>query len=201
MSKVIFEGWRVEDDSSHVRHRPGDGIHASSEEFVRMSPQSRFETEILYEKVQQHMDWYNNVPTPFISAYGDEGRAVQEAERRVRAGKRKVAILTIVVRESHGVTFRKMKKLFDDVFEEEVPDFVGNNAEHEAFLELLERLREVALQDAALLVDVWSEHPLFQYRVFRNIEFKTFAEDVRWTCTTHHTKTFATINLSQADGF
>ncbi|KAI0436702.1 hypothetical protein F4803DRAFT_208028 [Xylaria telfairii] len=131
MSEPCFQGWRIEDDDSHVKYWPGYGIRASSEESVRMNPRNRFETEALYEKVQQHIDWYNKVPTPFISVYNDEGRAAQEANRRVRTGKRNVVAYEIVVHRSDNVIFRNMVKLFNKVLDEEIPEFVGNNAENE----------------------------------------------------------------------
>lgn len=72
MPEAVFEGWRVEDDDSHVQYRLGHGIQARSQEFVRMDPRDQFEWDKLYEKVHQHIDWYNEVHTPFISVYNNE---------------------------------------------------------------------------------------------------------------------------------
>jgi hypothetical protein len=44
-----------------------------------------------------------------------------------------------------------------------------------AFLELLEWLREVLLQDAVFLREYYPNHPIFQESVFRCSEFEAFA--------------------------
>ncbi|KAI3341950.1 hypothetical protein F4824DRAFT_269713 [Ustulina deusta] len=134
MSRVAFEGWRVVDDKSFVKYQPGRGFYARSDESIEMNlptHPTQKEKERLYETVHQHLNWYNKVATPYISAYSDEERAVQEADRRVSARKRNVVIYKIIVYAGRGVTFRSMRKLFDKVFEKDVPDFVGNNAEYE----------------------------------------------------------------------
>jgi len=51
-----------------------------------------------------------------------------------------------------------------------------------AFLELLEWLREVLLQDAVFLREYYPNHPIFQESVFRCSEFEAFAGRVKDAC-------------------
>ena len=51
-----------------------------------------------------------------------------------------------------------------------------------AFLELLQWLRAVLLQDAPFLMDDFPDHPLFQQPVFQRIDFTVFAACVRDAC-------------------
>ncbi|KAK6854864.1 centromere DNA-binding protein complex CBF3 subunit [Apiospora arundinis] len=51
-----------------------------------------------------------------------------------------------------------------------------------AFLELLQWLRAVLLQDAPFLMDEFPDHPLFQQPVFQRIDFTVFAACVRDAC-------------------
>ncbi|KJZ68994.1 hypothetical protein HIM_11610 [Hirsutella minnesotensis 3608] len=65
-----------------------------------------------------------------------------------------------------------------------LPDFgVEQNMAAGAFLELMEWLREVLLQDAVFLRESYPDHPLFQDPVFSCPEFAAFASKVRGTCT------------------
>lgn len=48
-----------------------------------------------------------------------------------------------------------------------------------AFLELLCWLREVLLQDAAFLIQLYPDHPLFKHPIFSSREFLGFASEVR----------------------
>jgi hypothetical protein len=55
-----------------------------------------------------------------------------------------------------------------------------------AFLELLEWLREVLLQDAVFLIQEYPDHPVFHDPVFSSPEFAAFASRVRETCQETH---------------
>ncbi|KAM4058368.1 transcriptional activator of glycolytic enzymes domain-containing protein [Hirsutella rhossiliensis] len=55
-----------------------------------------------------------------------------------------------------------------------------------AFLELLEWLREVLLQDAVFLRESYPDHPIFQDPVFSCPEFEAFVSKVQDTCTRDH---------------
>ncbi|KJZ69402.1 hypothetical protein HIM_11218 [Hirsutella minnesotensis 3608] len=61
-----------------------------------------------------------------------------------------------------------------------------------AFLELMEWLREVLLQDAVFLRESYPDHPLFQDPVFSCPEFAAFASKVRGTCTRAHEDSHST---------
>jgi hypothetical protein len=51
-----------------------------------------------------------------------------------------------------------------------------------AFIELLYWLRQVLLQDAALLLTDFPDHPLFEAPIFHSLEFSVFAARVRESC-------------------
>ncbi|KAM4066330.1 centromere DNA-binding protein complex CBF3 subunit [Hirsutella rhossiliensis] len=62
-----------------------------------------------------------------------------------------------------------------------------------AFLELLEWLREVLLQDAVFLRESYPDHPIFQDPVFSCPEFEAFASKVQDTCTRDHEDSHTTV--------
>ena len=55
-----------------------------------------------------------------------------------------------------------------------------------AFLELLEWLREVLLQDAVFFIQEYPDHPIFKDPVFSSPEFAAFAHHVREVCQEAH---------------
>ncbi|XP_044721680.1 transcriptional activator of glycolytic enzymes domain-containing protein [Hirsutella rhossiliensis] len=66
-----------------------------------------------------------------------------------------------------------------------------------AFLELLEWLREVLLQDAVFLRESYPDHPIFQDPVFSCPEFEAFASKVQDTCTRDHEDSHTTVAAEQ----
>ena len=58
--------------------------------------------ELLISHLDNHLDWGNRDPTPFISAYTDWTTAEKEALRRIRQGKQHVTITEIDVRKVRG---------------------------------------------------------------------------------------------------
>ncbi len=70
---------------------------------------------------------------------------------------------------------------------------VEQNMAAGAFLELMEWLREVLLQDAVFLRESYPDHPLFQDPVFACPEFAAFASKVRNTCATAHEDSHSTV--------
>ncbi|KAM4055758.1 centromere DNA-binding protein complex CBF3 subunit, domain 2 domain-containing protein [Hirsutella rhossiliensis] len=72
---------------------------------------------------------------------------------------------------------------------------ISGGAEHGAgaFLELLEWLREVLLQDAVFLRESYPDHPIFQDPVFSCPEFEAFASKVQDTCTRDHEDSHTTV--------
>ena len=84
-----WEGYRVEDDSSAAFYMEGRGIFARSQEWVPADP------NLLKEVVWDHLDRYNNNPTPFISVSTNLYWVMREARRRRNAGKRNVVVYHI----------------------------------------------------------------------------------------------------------
>ncbi|KAL2192691.1 hypothetical protein P885DRAFT_47104 [Corynascus similis CBS 632.67] len=129
--KGIFHGFRVEDAESRA-HLTLDGIVSGSDTAVNFEYDTFWEERRLLELVQDHLDWGSRTDTPFISVYGDWGRAYREAERRVRAGKIDVVIHEILI--NHGsegeVQFRLVPKLMSTLGAE-IPDKAAHNAELE----------------------------------------------------------------------
>ncbi|KJZ70168.1 hypothetical protein HIM_10428 [Hirsutella minnesotensis 3608] len=70
---------------------------------------------------------------------------------------------------------------------------VEQNMAAGAFLELMEWLREVLLQDAVFLRESYPDHPLFQDPVFACPVFAAFAGKVRNTCASAHEDSHATV--------
>ncbi|KAM4063419.1 centromere DNA-binding protein complex CBF3 subunit, domain 2 domain-containing protein [Hirsutella rhossiliensis] len=70
---------------------------------------------------------------------------------------------------------------------------VEQNMAAGAFLELLEWLREVLLQDAVFLRESYPDHPIFQDPVFSCPEFEAFASKVQDTCTRDHEDSHTTV--------
>ncbi|KAM4064097.1 centromere DNA-binding protein complex CBF3 subunit [Hirsutella rhossiliensis] len=73
------------------------------------------------------------------------------------------------------------------------PSGVEQNMAAGAFLELLEWLREVLLQDAVFLRESYPDHPIFQDPVFSCPEFEAFASKVQDTCTRDHEDSHTTV--------
>lgn len=69
---------------------------------------------------------------------------------------------------------------------------VQQNKAAGAFLELLAWLREVVLQDAAVIISLFPSHPLFQDPVFSTPEFGMFRHQVLAACQTAHKDTHIT---------
>lgn len=90
--------YRVEDTSSRARYIDGEGIFAEDTDTV-----VRFANKgtALLDQIEQHLDWGNRHPTPFISTYCEESVAWREAERRLGQGKENVTIYKIDMDESY----------------------------------------------------------------------------------------------------
>jgi hypothetical protein len=95
MAPRIF--YRVEDADSSARYVDGEGILAADTETVVNFGNKG---EALFEQVEQHLNWSNRDPTPFISTYCYESAAWGEARRRVRRGKKHVKIYKIDMDET-----------------------------------------------------------------------------------------------------
>ncbi|KAH8665199.1 hypothetical protein BGZ60DRAFT_540602 [Tricladium varicosporioides] len=135
-NRVIFRGWRVEDRSSRAHFEQGKGILAGTNVYVPFYPNTVAEYLLLVRYIRLHLDWENLKPTPFISVYNNRNCAVNEARRRRdRIGKKGVVIYEVVIRvkDKHacgGIYWKKMTEVMEEL-EEEIPDYVGGNADHE----------------------------------------------------------------------
>ena len=126
MGPYIF--YRVEDEDSRARYFGDDGLLAEDTEtwvnFRSRGPR-------LLEQVEMHLDWGNRCPTPFISAYCDEGVALREARRRAQEGREDVRLYTIDMRESdERREFRNIRGLAERLGFD-IPDCAWSNSEYE----------------------------------------------------------------------
>ena len=133
---LVFIGWRVEDKSSRARYRRGSGIHAGDSNItVTFNTYNIHNARKLRMWTPRHLDWRNEYDTPLISFYADFDRAMNEANRRVRANKANVVIHEIQIprqnRSRHGrVEFRRVRKLMKELGGR-IPDKAYHNTEHE----------------------------------------------------------------------
>ncbi|PGH04000.1 hypothetical protein AJ79_07233 [Helicocarpus griseus UAMH5409] len=136
-NRIIFEGHRVEDDTSRAFYQHDLGIVAESNTFVPTNPTNTAEYGYLKTLVMRHLDWDCRIPSPFISVYGDCEHAEREAERRARQGRHNVVLREIIVTEDdlpatcYSLQWLFVPELLEDVLGCEVPDFVGGNADPE----------------------------------------------------------------------
>lgn len=114
--RVIARFWRVEDRHSAARY-DGLDIVALSLGWVNMEAHDGNERRILYRALEDHLDWSNRNPTPFISVYAHRDAAYADAERRVREDRMDVVVTEIVIREEDiggqrsRIRFRQVRKL------------------------------------------------------------------------------------------
>ena len=83
------------------------------------------------EMVENHLDWQNKNPSPFISVYSDERRAEIEARRRVRDGHDDVFIWEIDTNEAKNVAQYRNLRRFAKKSGIWIPDFAWDNSEYE----------------------------------------------------------------------
>ena len=126
MGPHIF--FRVEDDESRARYYGRAGLFAEdTDTWVDFNSWD----EDLLSEVEAHLDWGNRVPTPFISMYCNEKVAFREAERRVRAGKKKVRVYEINTRKrDEDMEWRNLRHLADNLGFD-IPDCALNNSKYE----------------------------------------------------------------------
>jgi hypothetical protein len=123
--------WRVEDEGSHCRYDEWDGILAGdTDTFINLNPKGRKEEEALGGEVENHLIWGNKVPTVFISAYADEKRAYEEAERRRYRGRQQVIVYVIVPLRDYSMKYRSVRGLADRLGVE-IPEQAYRNSEYE----------------------------------------------------------------------
>lgn len=85
----------------------------------------------LLDQIEQHLDWGNRHPTPFISTYCEKSVARREAERRVEQGKKDVRIYTIDMDDSdEPAQYRDVRPLA-----EKLGLYINNYAWHNSMYE------------------------------------------------------------------
>jgi hypothetical protein len=126
MAPRVF--YRVEDADSSARYVDGEGILAADTETV-VNFGNKGKT--LFEQVEQHLDWSNRDPTPFISTYCYESAAWWEAERRVRRRKEDVTIYKIDMNRTHErAEYRDIRRLAREL-RLDIETNAWHNSEHE----------------------------------------------------------------------
>jgi hypothetical protein len=119
--------FRVESDSSRARRRKGKGIVARKRTALNFS---RTCPEFL-EMVENHLDWWSGIPSPFISVYSEMRRAEIEAERRKKDGHNDVVIWEIDTNEAkYEVQYRNLPR-FAWKCGIDIPECAKNNSEYE----------------------------------------------------------------------
>jgi hypothetical protein len=126
MAPRVF--YRVEDADSSARYFDGEGIFAAdTDTAVHFGNKGN----ALFDQIEQHLDWSNRNPTPFISTYCDEFAARWEAERRVRRRKKEVTIYKIDMDDTpERREYRHVRRLAKDLGLR-IETSAWHNSEHE----------------------------------------------------------------------
>ena len=123
--------YRVEDEGSQAVTVLGQGITAAGKQSINLSAKFGLDGRVLWENLEQHLDWNSDHKSPFISTYDNEDVAFDIACGRKRLGKKRVSITVIDVSKVYGqVEFREMRRLvwsLDGWIQEEA----YNNSKHE----------------------------------------------------------------------
>lgn len=81
--------------------------------------------------VEDHLDWWSGIPSPFISVYSKRWRAEQEADRRVGDGHRDIVIWEIDTNKAkYAVQYRNLRR-FAWNSGIDIPDCALKNSEYE----------------------------------------------------------------------
>ena len=126
MAPRVF--YRVEDACSSAQYIDGKGILAGdTDTAVRFTSNEA----VLRDLVDQHLDWSNRNPTPFISTYCEESVAWDEAQRRVKRGRKDIINYKIDMDDTcERAEYRNVQRLAKklDLWIEEK---AWHNSEHE----------------------------------------------------------------------
>ncbi|EEH16443.2 hypothetical protein PABG_06530 [Paracoccidioides brasiliensis Pb03] len=103
--RLVFNGYRVEDERSRAKYVSGQGIHAASKEEVPLALASNHEYMVLQYQILGHLhgrrpqppDLPPFEPSPFISVFADWASADHEARRRAERGIQNVAVYHIAI--------------------------------------------------------------------------------------------------------
>jgi hypothetical protein len=126
MAPNIF--YRVEDKGSRAQYVYKRGILAEDRttvvDFHKRGSQLR-------RQVENHLDWGSRTSSPFISMYNNEEAALNEAERRVEAGKKEVVVHQIDTwKKDRLVEYRNMRLLAKKIGAE-IPKRAWHNSKYE----------------------------------------------------------------------
>lgn len=120
--------YRVEDADSGAYFIDEQGILAADTDTVVYFGDKG---PTLLDMFEEHLDWSNRYPTPFISTYSNEDVAWREAHRRIRQGKDEVKVYKIDTRETRErVEYRNVRKLARSLGFR-IQDNAWNNSEYE----------------------------------------------------------------------
>ncbi|KFH48270.1 hypothetical protein ACRE_009260 [Hapsidospora chrysogenum ATCC 11550] len=124
--------WRAEDDDSQVQTTMRRGaVAADVKSRVGFGLRTRHERARLRRKFHNQLDWSNRTKTPFISTYGRERAALEEAGRRKRDGKKNVRVVKIDTYQADcRVEYRNVRKLAK-ALGYWIPDKAWRNSEFE----------------------------------------------------------------------
>ena len=126
MAPRVF--YRVEDEHSRARFIDGEGICAEDTNTVVHFANRGF---TLLDQVEQHLNWANRRPTPFISTYCEESVAWSEASRRVARGKEDVRVYTIDMDDSYERAEYRDVRLLARRLGLYINDYAWNNSMYE----------------------------------------------------------------------
>jgi hypothetical protein len=104
--------WRVEDEDSQATTTPRDGILSAPESDLTFEVKYEWQRKRLRKSLVNHSNWGCRQPSPFISVYGNEDWAFNEARRRQRDGRYNVTVTEIDLELlDNRVEFRNAAKL------------------------------------------------------------------------------------------
>jgi len=111
------ELYRVFDDSSTSQYDEQDGFVAGNSHLrLKMSRHwSEWQKDMLIEALDNHLDWYNRNPTPFISVYSSKSAAYASANGRINDGKMGVIVAYIDGSKLFRGSLRKVWKLAEEL--------------------------------------------------------------------------------------
>ncbi|KAI1283581.1 hypothetical protein F5Y07DRAFT_394485 [Xylaria sp. FL0933] len=120
--------WRVEDEYSRAQTTDTNGI--SAEAYIDVDFGDRSGT--LRECLARHLDWSDRTPSPFISAYSDEGTAYREADRRLSRGRSNVTITEINLEDlPYGTAHYRNIRTLANKLEVWIEEEAYNNSKYE----------------------------------------------------------------------
>ncbi|KAI9761525.1 MAG: hypothetical protein M1840_001788 [Geoglossum simile] len=124
--------YRVFDRSSQSQYDANAGFVAGdrSPRLWLHGPRSEDQTDELIRELNNHLDWENEVPTPFISVYCSRDAAYACANGRVNSGSTGVTVAHIDRGLPDERRPRKVPRLAEEI-DYSIPDVAWDNSEFE----------------------------------------------------------------------